>query len=284
MGSSSSKFRKHLSNGDEVAALHLYNNNSDLRKGLDPNCSYGDHHNHETPLHYAARHAMKSLLRIFLHDHSGNPNKTNGKKETSLICVCMEKPENAQFYPVQRKRLDCLMILLKWRGSETEGGDKEKVDLGSQDENDNTALHYAALSGLKYCVEKLVQSGAPLFTENKERQTPCDCAEQGGHAEIALYLESKMVFSSVGNEDEAEDVTSIVETEEYSGLRAQDLQEAKDQLLVETADMLSVPLFTAEALLRNYEWSREMLLEAWMTDPKHCCEKSGVHPDRKSVV
>lgn len=40
--------------------------------------------------------------------------------------------------------------------------------------------------------------------------------------------------------------------QEYSGLRAQDLQEAKDQLLVETADMLSVPLFTAEALLRNH--------------------------------
>ena len=35
-------------------------------------------------------------------------------------------------------------------------------------------------------------------------------------------------------------------------MRAQDLQEAKDQLLVETADMLSVPLFTAEALLRNH--------------------------------
>jgi len=38
----------------------------------------------------------------------------------------------------------------------------------------------------------------------------------------------------------------------YSGLRAQDLQEAKDQLLVETSDMLHVPLFTAEALLRNH--------------------------------
>jgi hypothetical protein len=37
-----------------------------------------------------------------------------------------------------------------------------------------------------------------------------------------------------------------------SGLRAQDLQEAKDQLLVETSDMLHVPLFTAEALLRNH--------------------------------
>ena len=41
----------------------------------------------------------------------------------------------------------------------------------------------------------------------------------------------------------------------YLGLRAQDLQEAKDQLLVETSDMLRIPLFTAEALLRNHgEW------------------------------
>jgi hypothetical protein len=39
--------------------------------------------------------------------------------------------------------------------------------------------------------------------------------------------------------------------EVYSGLRTQDLQEAKDQLLVETSDMLHIPLFTAEALLRN---------------------------------
>lgn len=42
------------------------------------------------------------------------------------------------------------------------------------------------------------------------------------------------------------------DTEEvYTGLRAQDLQEAKDQLVVETADMLHIPLFTAEALLRD---------------------------------
>jgi len=38
----------------------------------------------------------------------------------------------------------------------------------------------------------------------------------------------------------------------YCGLGAQDLQEAKDQLLVETSDMLRIPLFTAEALLRNH--------------------------------
>lgn len=44
---------------------------------------------------------------------------------------------------------------------------------------------------------------------------------------------------------------SIDTDEVYTGLRAQDLQEAKDQLVVETADMLHIPLFTAEALLRD---------------------------------
>ncbi len=48
--------------------------------------------------------------------------------------------------------------------------------------------------------------------------------------------------------------------EAYSGLRAQDLQEAKDQLLVETSDMLRIPLFTAEALLRNHGMSYWPLL------------------------
>lgn len=63
MGSSSSKFRKHLQNGDEYAAMHLFTSSSDLHKGLDPNSSYGDSHSHNTPMHYVARHAMKSLLR-----------------------------------------------------------------------------------------------------------------------------------------------------------------------------------------------------------------------------
>lgn len=54
---------------------------------------------------------------------------------------------------------------------------------------------------------------------------------------------------------------NVVDLQGYLGLRAQDLQEAKDQLLVETSDMLRVPLFTAEALLRNHgklsaSWTR----------------------------
>lgn len=38
----------------------------------------------------------------------------------------------------------------------------------------------------------------------------------------------------------------------YEGLRLQDLRRLKDMLIVETADMLQVPLFTAEALLRAH--------------------------------
>ena len=62
-------------------------------------------------------------------------------------------------------------------------------------QNDHTALHYAASSGLKACVEMLVSHNAPLFMENKETHTPCDSAESFGFNDIALYLESKMVFS-----------------------------------------------------------------------------------------
>ena len=57
---------------------------------------------------------------------------------------------------------------------------------------------------------------------------------------------------------EEEAITIEVDEELYSGLRTQDLQEAKDQLLVETADMLHTPLFTAEDLLKENEWSRKV--------------------------
>ncbi|KAK2176050.1 hypothetical protein NP493_690g02041 [Ridgeia piscesae] len=193
MGSSSSKFRKHLNNGDEFAALQLYNSSSDLRKALDPNCSYGDTYSHDTPLHLAARHAMKSLLRIFLNELGGNPNKKNIRNETPLHCLAVTSSGNT--FSVQQRRAECLTLLLHWRGAVMADGVVEKVDLDAEDEKQNTPLHYAATSGMKRFVEILVAHGSPLFTENTLKQTPCDCAEKSGHGDIALYLESKMVFS-----------------------------------------------------------------------------------------
>ena len=63
MGTSSSKFRKHLQNGEEYAAMQLYQGNPEFRRSVDPNLSYGESHQHNTPLHLVAQHSMKSMLR-----------------------------------------------------------------------------------------------------------------------------------------------------------------------------------------------------------------------------
>ncbi|XP_066249800.1 ankyrin repeat and IBR domain-containing protein 1-like [Euwallacea similis] len=274
MGSTSSKFKKNLQQGDEYAAMKIYQNSPELRKYLDPNVGYGEHHNHNTALHYAAKHGMKHLLRAFLNDLGGNPNKKNGLNETVLHSTCQIAPHSS--YGAQERRAACVQLLLHWRGAQLQGGARERADMAAQDKLGNTALHCAAHSGLRRCAELLVYNGAPLFLENNEKMTPCDLAMRAGHDDIAGFLESRMVFAD--NPDVVNEDDDIINEQEevYSGLRSQDLQEAKDQLLVDTSDMLKIPLFTAEALLRDNEWSRELLLEKWMKNPVECCEIAGV--------
>ncbi|XP_056638664.1 ankyrin repeat and IBR domain-containing protein 1-like isoform X1 [Diorhabda sublineata] len=271
MGSTSSKFKKYIQHGDEYAAMQIYQSSPELKKNLDPNSSYGESHNHNTAMHYAAKHGMKHLLRAFLNDLGGNPNKRNGLNETALHSAC--QLEQTKSFSAQERRAACVHLLLYWKGVTLNNGVREKMDIAAQDKEGNTALHYAAQTGLKRCVELLLSHGATLFVENNDKLTPCDLAMRGSYHDIARLLESRMVFAgtAVVNEDEL-----MGEQEVYSGLRSQDLQEAKDQLLVDTSDMLKVPLFTAEALLRNNEWSRELLLEKWMKDPVECCQQAGV--------
>nr|CAI5842726.1 unnamed protein product [Callosobruchus analis] len=277
MGSASSKFKKYLQHGDEFAAMQIYQSSPELRKNLDPNLSYGDSHQHNTALHYAAKHGMKHLLRTFLTDLGGDPNKKNAANETALHAACkLDDERSRRGYGAQDRRAACVHLLLTWKGPAIDliTGRRERVDVTAQDKEGNTALHWAAQTGLKRCVELLLAYGAPLFIENNDKLTPCDLAMRGSHHDIARLLESRMVFADnadIVNEDEV-----IHEQEVYSGLRSQDLQEAKDQLLVDTSDMLKIPLFTAEALLRDNEWSRELLLEKWMRDPVQCCQTAGV--------
>lgn len=183
--------------------------------------------------------------------------------------------------------IDC-----SWRGPLLPNGQRERIDINAQDAAGYTALHYAAQSGLKRCVEYLIAHGANVFLETlHERLTACDLAMKENHPDIALFLESKMVFNSTpeslsvdssgGKRTRNSSLDAAIadcSTEVYGGLRAQDLQEAKDQLLVETADLLHVPLFTAEALLKHSEWSRDILLEKWMEDPLSTCKLAGVEP------
>ncbi|XP_068179099.1 ankyrin repeat and IBR domain-containing protein 1-like [Antennarius striatus] len=286
MGNTATKFRKALISGDEVLACQLYESNQQFREALDPNSTYGESYQHNTPLHYAARHAMTRLLRSFL-SKNGNPNKRNVHNETCLHLLCMGpqiltsegalQPRISRPFEDQQRRTECLQIVLAWTGAKLDHGEYESADINATDNKKNTCLHYAAASGMKTCVEFLVQRQADLFAENENRETPCDCAEKQHHKELAMCLESQMVFSLAPEAEGIEaEYAALDRRELYEGLRPQDLRRLKDMLIVETADMLQAPLFTAEALLRAHDWDREKLLEAWMTNAEECCQRSGV--------
>lgn len=288
MGNTATKFRKTLINGDEMLACQLYESNPQFKEALDPNSTYGESYQHNTPLHYAARHAMTRLVKSFLLNKDGNPNKRNVHNETSLHLLCMGpqiltsegalQPRISRPYEDEQRRAECLHMILSWTGAKLDHGEYESADINATDNKKNTCLHYAAASGMKICVELLLQRDADLFAENENRETPCDCAEKQHHKDLALCLESQMVFSLAPEAEGIEaEYAALDRRELYEGLRPQDLRRLKDMLIVETADMLQAPLFTAEALLRAHDWDREKLLEAWMNNAEECCQRSGVH-------
>uniref|UniRef100_A0A672J6D2 Ankyrin repeat and IBR domain-containing protein 1 n=1 Tax=Salarias fasciatus TaxID=181472 RepID=A0A672J6D2_SALFA len=285
MGNTATKFRKALVSGDEALAWQLYEGNPQFRDGLDPNASYGEQYQHNTALHYVCRYAMTRLLRSFLFSKEGNPNKRNVHNETCLHVLCQGpqilllpegalSPRLARPQRDEQRRADCLQMILSWTGARLEGGQYEKANVNATDNHHSTCLHYAAAAGMKSCVELLIQSEADLFVEDEDKLTPCDHAERHHHTELALSLESQMVFSSFSSQQSIR--AALVSGCPYEGLKLQDLRRLKDMLIVETADMLQAPLFTAEALLRAHDWDREKLLEAWMSDAEGCCQRSGV--------
>ncbi|XP_038131805.1 ankyrin repeat and IBR domain-containing protein 1-like [Cyprinodon tularosa] len=287
MGNTATKFRKALINGDELLACQLYESNPQFKEALDPNATYGESYQHNTPMHYAARHAMMRLLRLFLLNKDGNPNKRNVHNETSLHLLCMGpqimtsegalQPRISRPNEDEQRQTECLQIILSWTGAKLDRGEYESADINAADNKKNTCLHYAAASGMRTSVELLLQRGADLFVENENRETPCDCAEKQHHKDLALSLESQMVFSLAPEAEGIEaEYAALDRRELYEGLRPQDLRRLKDMLIVETADMLQAPLFTAEALLRAHDWDREKLLEAWMSNAEECCQRSGV--------
>lgn len=74
---------------------------------------------------------MKHLLRTFLNDLGGNPNKKNGLNETVLHCAC--QLNNTKSFSAQERKAACVQLLLYWKGVSLASGAREKVDLGAQD-------------------------------------------------------------------------------------------------------------------------------------------------------
>lgn len=118
MGSSTSKFRKALQRGEGVEAMHIYLKNPDIKRNLDPNCSFGVNHGRNTALHYASMHAMKAFIREFL-EEKANPNIANSTGQNALHCVCSSfRGVEAS---VDKTRAECLSILLGWNSNLPEG-------------------------------------------------------------------------------------------------------------------------------------------------------------------
>lgn len=74
---------------------------------------------------------MKHLLRTFLNDLGGNPNKKNGLNETVLHCAC--QLNQTKSFSAQERRAACVQLLLYWKGVPLATGGREKVDIGAQD-------------------------------------------------------------------------------------------------------------------------------------------------------
>lgn len=64
----------------------------------------------------------------------------------------------------------------------------------------------------------LVKRNADLFAENDNKETPCDCAEKQHHKELALSLESQMVFSTDPNSEDIEAEYAALDRREVSSL------------------------------------------------------------------
>jgi len=224
-----------LTSEDEEKAMALYaqtdKNGRCLQLDMHPSLPIGPDDN--TPLHLAASGAMFRLIRLFM-QHGGVANGFNALDQTSLhaVCGCLKDSSDASAMPsvalvisqVMRTlvspsksledadaspsklrlpqtagtRLQCLKMLLDWRGMEIDGV-CERVSINAVDERGNTALHYAATHGLSDCCDFLISSGGILTLVNKTQETPCDLAGAAGHSFLADALEARMIFGIVAD-------------------------------------------------------------------------------------
>eukprot|EP00731_Ephydatia_muelleri_P018045 Em0011g85a len=253
----SRQFKRALQSSSEEAALQLYHNNEELRS-MDPSRRYGLV-NKTTPLHYAARKEFKQLFKEFM-INGGNPNAENYLKQSVVheICTSIHGTEPS----VDSSRADMLLFLISFctdPNTTCFGVNKtlrpQLLNLNKQDSSLNTPLHLAAASGLLLCARILIDHGAVVTCTNIANQTPLDCAADRHHDAIVALLEAK---------------------ESYQGMRENDIQFARNELITETSSALGTSMTDSAALLQAYGWSKVLLVEAWLENTEAVCKKARI--------
>ena len=282
MGGTNSKLHRYLEVGDEDMSMKLIEENCELLKSFDANELVNELN--ETPLLLCCKWSMTSMVKKLLYDCNGDPKAKNVFKQNALHLVCqiplrissdhsaqsgtIEEPEQ-NLDEENRKRADCLQVLIDWnRICQTNKSKKviETIDVNGLDRNGNTSLHLAANHGLIDCAKILVKNKCDIFSENESGDTACDLAVKNCHLEILRYLQFTMVYCDNSPDLHSNDNLQYLTEEKYCTMKKQDVEEAKNRLVAETSNILSVSLSSAEVLLRSVDWSQDSLIENWFND------------------
>ena len=111
----------------------------------------------EAPLHWAARRGNSDAIEVLVNAGANLDMQTTDRGLTPLMRA-LESDTNSVF-------IETITFLL-------EGG----ADPNVQDNNGNTALHYAARFGRDYAISPLIEHGATLDLQNNDNQTAYDIA------------------------------------------------------------------------------------------------------------
>jgi ankyrin repeat/IBR domain-containing protein 1 len=276
---------RYIRSGRDEDAVKLYQGSVKLQHDTQPSQSLGEKYHNNTLLHFVVERALVGMLREFL-EHGGNPNVRNDAGESALHRL-MRIPIDCTG-PQEDARLLCMAMLLDWKGPIA--SDQESVNVTALDSSGNSVLHLAAKAGMLRCAQRILRlpgGREQLFVQNKVRLTACELAGAAGHAQLCSQLECLMVFGkhegdgSMGGIEDYNQLQMLGELKleqqgDHEGLSTQQVQEQKDMLLVQVSEFLSVPLFTAEALLRQHRWRKAPCCSAYLSNPSEACAEAGV--------
>ena len=212
---------------------------------------------------------MLKLLEL-----GGDPSIINLRNETCLHAVCSlpDHPET---------RANILELLVNWEGVNLLGEALEKISINKVDMDGNTAIHYAASSGLLLCVLKLISYGAIISIVNKGNQTCCELADEKNYKDLASMLELALVYqpedasmegiNAFGNEPFlAHDNQGklFLDTKSMNQSNLSNFIEETVMAVSRYIGWMNASSYKprAEALLTLYSWNAEKLVEDYMNN------------------